>query len=435
MRPIHIGIIGLGTVGTGTVKILLENAGSIEARLGCPLKIKKIAELDLERDRGILLQRGMMTTRAEDVLEDPEIDIVVELIGGLEPAKSFLLRAMERGKHVVTANKALLAHHGEEIYRLAREKSLDVGFEASVGGGIPILRALKEGFAANNIQAVYGIVNGTGNYILSKMTDEGGNFAQVLAEAQQKGYAEQDPSFDVQGIDSAHKLVILASLAFGSLIPLERVYVEGIVRISPLDIQHALQLGYRIKLLAITKRLGEEIEARVHPTLIPLDDPLANVNGVLNAIYVVGDAVGKNLFVGRGAGDMPTASAVVGDLIDIARNILKGQGGGRVPTLGFISPKIKDVRIREMETLSMEYYLRFSVVDRPGVLSQISGILGKHSISIGSVIQKERGPGEAVPVVMMTHEARERDIQLALSEIDQLEVILDRTNLIRVERS
>ena len=434
MRPIHVGIIGLGTVGTGTIRILLENACVIEARLGVPLKVKKIADIDLERDRDISLEREMLTPHAADILRDPEIDIVVELIGGLEPAKSFILQALNNGKHVVTANKALLAHHGEEVYRLALERSLDVGFEASVGGGIPILRALKEGFSANNVQAAYGIVNGTGNYILSKMANEGRDFAQVLAEAQEKGYAEQDPSFDIEGIDSAHKLVILASLAFGVPISLDRVYTEGIVRIGPIDIQHACQLGYRIKLLAITKRLGEEIEARVHPTLIPQESPLANVNGVLNAIYVVGDAVGKNLFVGHGAGDMPTGSAVVGDIIEIARGILKGQGGGRVPLLGFSLPGMKNVQIKEMSGLCLEYYLRFSVLDRPGVLSLISGILGKHSISIASVIQKEHGPGEAVPVVMMTHEAREQNIQEALFEIDRLEVVLDQTNLIRVER-
>ncbi|MBI2877001.1 MAG: homoserine dehydrogenase [Candidatus Tectomicrobia bacterium] len=434
MRPIYVGIIGLGTVGTGTVRILQENARTIEARLGTPMRVKRIADIDLERDRGILLEPGVLTPRAADVLDDPEIDIVVELMGGLEPARRFLLQALENGKHVVTANKALLAHHGEEIYRLARERSLDVGFEASVGGGIPIIRALREGFAANQIQSVYGIVNGTSNYILSKMTDEGGDFAQVLAEAQRMGYAEQDPSFDVQGTDSAHKLTILASLALGTPVAFSSVYTEGITQITPLDIQYARQLGYRIKLLAIAKRLDEEIEVRVHPTLIPQEDPLANINGVLNAIYVVGNAVGKNLFVGRGAGDLPTGSAVVGDLLEIGRNILRG-GGGRVPPLGFAHRDVVEVRIRDLSNLGSEYYLRFSVVDKPGVLSQISGILGKYSISIASVLQKERGPGEAVPVVMMTHEAQERDVQAALREIDQLDVILDRTNLVRVEQA
>lgn len=433
MRPINIGIIGFGTVGAGTVRILRENARIIEARLGDPIRVKRIADIDLERDRGISLEPGILTPRATDVLEDPEIDIVVELIGGLEPARSFVLRALENGKHVVTANKALLAHHGEEIYRLAQEKSLNVGYEASVGGGIPIIRALREGFAANQIQLIYGIVNGTSNYILSKMTDEGGDFGQVLAEAQRMGYAEQEPSFDIQGTDSAHKLTILASLALGRPVGFQAVYTEGITRISPLDIQYARQLGYRIKLLAITKRLADEIEVRVHPTLIPQEDPLANINGVLNAIYVVGDFVGKNLFVGRGAGDLPTGSAVVGDILETGRDVRRGQGG-RVPPLGFAG-RGAEVRIRDLNSLRSEYYLRFSVVDKPGVLSQISGILGKYSISIASVLQKERGPGEAVPVVMMTHEAQERDVQAALREIDRLEVVLDQTNLIRVERN
>lgn len=433
-RPIYIGIIGLGTVGTGVYKILTMNTQTIKNRLGVSLEIRRIADLDLARDRGIPhLDKDLLTADACKVIDDPEIDIVVELIGGLEPAKTFILRALDKGKHIVTANKALLAHYGNEIFQKASQAALDIGFEASVGGGIPIIRAIREGFAANNIEAIYGIVNGTGNYILSRMTNEGGDFAQVLEEAQQRGYAEQDPSLDIEGIDSAHKITILASLAFGANIPLTKVYTEGISRISSLDIQYAQHLGYRIKLLAIAKRVGEGIDIRVHPTLLPQENPLANVDNVLNAIYVVGDAVGKNIFIGQGAGAMPTGSAVVGDIIEISRNILRGQGG-RVPAQGVLSPWIEDCPIRQIGEIKSEYYLRFMVVDRPGVLSRISGILGDHSISIASVLQKERGPKEGVPVVIMTHEALEKDIQLALKKIDQLEVVLTETTLIRAER-
>lgn len=433
-RPICIGIIGLGTVGVGLYQVLTGNAQTIENRLGVAIEIRRIADLDLERDRGIPdLDKAILTTDAYKVIDDPEIDIVVELIGGLEPAKTFILRALDKGKHVVTANKALLAHYGKEIFQNAFQASLDVGFEASVGGGIPIIKAIREGFAANNIEAIYGIVNGTGNYILSKMTNEGGDFAQVLEEAQRKGYAEQDPSLDIEGIDSAHKITILASLAFGTNIPLTKVYTEGITGISSLDIQYARHLGYKIKLLAIAKRVGEEIDIRVHPTLLLQENPLANVDNVLNAIYVVGDAVGKNMFVGRGAGAMPTGSAVAGDIIEISRDILRGQGP-RVPAHGLFRTAIKDYRIREIGEIESEYYLRFMVVDRPGVLSRISGILGDHSISIASVLQKERGPKDGVPVVMMTHEALERDIQLALGKINQLDVVLPKTTLIRAER-
>jgi homoserine dehydrogenase len=434
-RPIYVGIIGLGTVGTGVYKILTQNSSTIEKRLGVPVEIKCIADLDLEKDRGLPhLDRKLLTREADKVINDPEIDVVIELIGGLEPAKTLILSALEKGKHVVTANKALLAHYGPEIFQKANESLLDIGFEASVGGGIPIIKAIRESFAGNNIDTIYGIVNGTGNYILSKMTNEGGQFAQVLEEAQRKGYAEQDPSLDIEGIDSAHKITILATLAFGTNIDLEAVYTEGITSISSLDIEYARHLGYRIKLLAIAKKIDEEIDIRVHPTLLPQENLLANVDGVLNAIYVVGDAIGKNMFLGQGAGSMPTGSAIVGDIIEIGRNIIRGQGG-RVPPQGIFPTWIKDYPIRERGKIRSEYYLRFTVIDRPGVLSRISGILGAHSISIASVLQKERGAEDGVPVVMMTHEATEKDIQLALNEIDQLEVVLDKTILIRAERS
>jgi len=432
---IEVGIIGLGTVGTGVYRILTQNSSLIEGRLGVPIRIKRVADLDWERDRGLSDLRGdLMTTDAYKIINDPEIDIVIELIGGLEPARTYILEAIERGKHVVTANKALLAQHGSEIFRRAHERSLDIGFEASVGGGIPIIKAIRESFAGNNIEAIYGIVNGTSNYILSKMTDEGGEFSQVLSEAQQQGYAERDPSLDVEGIDAAHKIAILASLAYGARIDFSGLFIEGITNISPLDIQYARDLGYRIKPLALVKKIEGELDIRVHPTLLPQEGLLANVNGVLNALYVIGDAVGKNMFLGQGAGSLPTGSAVVSDIIDIARNILRGQGG-RVPPQGMVSAKIRDYPIRERGKIKSEYYLRFTVVDRPGVLSRISGILGAHSISIASVLQKERSSEDGVPVVMMTHEASERDIQAALKEIDQLEIVLDKTILIRAERS
>lgn len=429
-KSINVGIIGFGTVGSGTARILLENSDIIRRRLGVPVFLKKISDLDIKRDRGLKLGDVKLTTNASEIITDPDIDIVVELIGGYKPAKEFILDAFRNKKHVVTANKALLAVHGEELYAAAENAGVTLGFEASVAGGIPILKSLKEGLAANRIESIYGIVNGTCNYILTLMTNEGRKFEEVLKEAQAKGYAEANPTFDIDGIDSAHKLTILTMLAFGTPVKFDDVYTEGISKITPLDIEFAKDLGYKIKLLAITKMINGEIEARVHPTMIPGEFPISTVDGVFNALFVVGNAVGNTLFYGRGAGDMPTGSAVVADIIDISRDILSG-GMNRMPIAAF--RERMPLPIRKMEDITSCYYLRFSAIDKPGVLSRISGVLGGNNISIESVIQKGRKEAQAVPLVMMTHDARERDVRKALAEIDRMDCVGGPTMVIRVE--
>jgi len=432
MKKINVGIVGFGTVGTGTAKILIENSLLIEERVGTPIVVKKIADHDIEKEREINVDPAILTKDANEILNDPEIDIVVELIGGYGYAKEFILKAIDKGKHVVTANKALLAVHGDEIFRAAYRKGVDIGFEASVGGGIPIIRALKEGLVANRIESIYGIVNGTTNYILTKMTAEGKKFGDVLKKAQEKGYAEADPTFDVEGVDAAHKLAVLISLAYGVRIRFEDIYTEGISKITPLDIEFAREFGYRIKLLAITKDDRGKIEARVHPTMLKESAMLANVDGVFNAIYVTGDAVGSTMFYGRGAGMMPTGSAVVSDIADIARNIIK-KSHQRVPPLGCSEGCIKDAKVKDISETVNHYYIRFSAMDKPGVLSKISGILGENNISISSMIQKGRQVGGSVPIVMMTHEAKEKDVRKALDEIDRLPVVHEKTVFIRIE--
>ena len=429
-KSITVGIIGFGTVGAGTARILIENAEIIRRRLGSPVTLKKISDLDVKRDRGISLKGVQLTTNAQEVLTDPEIDIVVELIGGYKPAKEFILEAIKNKKHVVTANKALLAVHGEEIYAAAEKSGTSLGFEASVAGGIPILAAIRNGLAANNIKSIHGIVNGTCNYILTLMTNAGRKFEEVLKEAQAMGYAEADPTFDIEGIDSAHKLAVLTMLTYGTPVKFEEIYTEGISNISPLDIDFARDLGYKIKLLAITKMVDGEIEARVHPTMLPEEYPIATVDGVYNALSVVGDAVGSTMFYGRGAGDMPTGSAVVSDIMDIGRDILSGCAN-RSPVAAF--RERSTLKIRKMDDISSCYYLRFAAIDRPGVMSRISGVLGKNNISISSVIQKGRKAAEAVPVVMMTHEAVERDVRSALDEINKMDCVAGPTMVIRVE--
>jgi homoserine dehydrogenase len=426
---IAIGIIGFGTVGSGTVKILLSNQGIIRERTGFDLILKRISDLDVSRDRGVRLPDGILTKNAEDILDDPEIDIVVELIGGIHPAKDFILRAVRNRKHVVTANKALLATEGNEIFKEAEKFGVEVGFEASVAGGIPIIKVMREGLVANRILSVYGIINGTSNYILSRMTEEGIEFSHALKEAQELGYAEADPTFDVEGIDSAHKLTILASLAYNIPLSYADVYKEGITRITPQDIAFASELGYKIKLLTIAKAADEEVELRVHPTMIPSDYLISKVDGVFNAIYVEGDAVGATLYYGRGAGDLPTGSAIVSDIVDISRN-KRMNATGRVP---LIKTATSSMKIRKMDEVRSMYYFRFSAFDSPGVLSKISGILGDNNISIASVIQKGRRVGGAVPLVVLTHQAKEKDVLRAISFIDNLPVVTDRTHFIRVE--
>jgi homoserine dehydrogenase len=433
MKEITVGLIGFGTVGSGVAKILQENAGLIERRVGTKIILKKIADIDLDTDRGIKLNSGVLTPRAEEVIDDPDIGIVMELMGGIEPAKGLILRAIQNGKHIVTANKALLALHGDEIFRTAQRFGVDVNFEASVGGGIPLIRSIKEGLVANRIQSIFGILNGTSNYILSKMTDEERNFQDVLKEAQAKGYAEADPTYDVEGTDAAHKLAILIRLAFGTSFQFRDVFINGISEITAHDIQFVREFGYRIKLLAIAKMDQGKLEARVHPTLIPGHHLLSTVDGVFNAIYIKGDAVGPTLFYGQGAGKMPTGSAVVSDLVELGRNLLVQAKGRRVPLLSYQESSIEKVPLKKIDDVVMSYYMRFAALDRPGVLSKISGILGKNDISISAVIQKGRKIKGAVPLVMMTHEAKERNVRRALKEIDRLNVISGKTTLIRAE--
>jgi len=429
-KAIHIGIIGFGTVGTGTAKILLKKERELRRKAGFPIVLKKIADLDTKRKRGIALSQGVLTDDVDAVLNDPDIDIIVELIGGIHQAKEIVLKAINKGKHVVTANKALLAEEGTEIFKAAENNKVDIGFEASVAGSIPIIKVVRESLIGNSLNNIYGIINGTANYILTKMTEEGVEFERVLKEAQALGYAEADPTFDIEGIDSAHKLTILASLAFGIPISFEKVYTQGITGITPLDIQFASEFGYRVKLLAIAKRTGKEIELRVHPTMLPKDDLISGVGGVFNAIFVDGDAAGEALYYGKGAGEMPTGSAVVSDIVDIARNIMTG-ASERIR--GMNRAGNSDLKIKKMEDIRTSYYLRFSAIDKPGVLSRISGILGDHNISIESMIQKGRKKEKAVPLVMMTHEAREKDMVQALKEINRLSIVSGKTMYIRVE--
>jgi homoserine dehydrogenase len=434
MDEIQVGLIGWGTVGCGLVKVLEDNSRMLQERLGVPLRLKKVVDVDLERPRPIALPREILSDRVEDILGDDDIRIVVELIGGMEPARTFLLEAMKRGKQVVTANKALLAVHGSELFAAALKHRVNIAFEAAVGGGIPLIRALREGLAANRIGHIYGILNGTANYILTRMAREETTFAEALSEAQAHGFAEADPTLDVEGVDAAHKIAVLSSLAYCCELDFDQVHIEGITQIDPSDIQFAEDFGYQIKLLAISRNAGERIEVRVHPTMIPQEHMLAKVEGAYNAIHISGDAVGDVMLYGQGAGMMPTGSAVASDLVDLGRDLLVG-GGVRIPPLACEGGAVVRREIKPMDELVINYYFRFSAVDQPGVLSKISGILGNHDISIASVIQKGRQVKGSVPVVMMTHEARECDVRLALAEIDKLQVVTAPTRLIRVEKN
>ena len=426
---INIGIIGFGTVGTGTAKTLIQNRKLLRERTGVDINLRRIADLDIKRDRGLKLAKGVLINNADSLISDPDIHIVVELIGGTTIAKDILLKAIRNGKHVVTANKALLATHGKEIFKAAEKANVQVGFEASVAGGIPIIKIISEGLVANRIKSIYGIINGTTNYILSKMSDENAEFSDVLKEAQKLGYAEADPTYDIEGIDSAHKISILASLAYGTQFSLKDVYREGISKISSMDIEFARELGYKLKLLAIAKETNGKVELRVHPTMVPEEFLLSKVDGVFNAVYVDGDAVGSTLYYGRGAGDMPTGSAVVSDIVDISCNIVN-KTIGRNP---LFSRSQKGKNLLKMDDVRSMYFFRFSAIDKPGVLSRISGILGKYNISIASVIQKDRKEGKAVPLVVLTHRAREKDVRTAVKEINKLQIVTDKTVVIRVE--
>ena len=434
MRKISVGIIGFGTIGSGVVKILQDNSDIIKKRLGVIVEVTKIADLDITTDRGIKVNPKILTTDAQEVINHPEVNVIVELIGGYEPARSLILQAINAGKHVVTANKALLAKHGSEIFSISEDQQVSIGFEAAVGGAIPIIRAIRESFVANKIYSIEGIVNGTANYILSKMSDEHCSFDLALKEAQEKGFAEADPTFDIEGIDSAHKIAILSQLAYGTSVKFEDITIQGISSVTIHDIECAREFGYRVKLLAISKFDGDFVDIRIHPAMIPQSNPMANVNGVLNAVRVCDDLMEENILMGHGAGSLPTGSAVIADIIEIARDILSGSKL-RVPPHSFQNSEIKTIPILNIESIDSEYFLRFSVLDNPGVLSRISGILGQHSIGIQSVIQKGRcNEGRGVPLIMMTHRANEKNIQLALREIDELEVVCEKPNFIRVEK-
>ncbi len=431
MNVVNIGLIGAGTVGCGVAKILFENSGLIEKRTGIKINIKKIADIDINRKRPVQIPKRIFTTDAWQVINDPDIPIIVELVGGTKIAKDFVMGALNNKKHVVTANKALLAHHGKEIFATATKNNVNIGFEASVGGGIPIIISNKESYVANNIKSIYGIMNGTCNYILSTMSKEGLDFDVVLKSAQEKGYAEADPSFDIDGIDAAHKLSILIMLSYGQFIRFNKFYVEGIRNISNLDISYSDELGYVIKLLAIAKAKETGIEAGVYPALVKKGTQMADVSGAFNAIYMVGDALGPTMLYGMGAGMMPTGSAVVGDITQIAKTLNNTYNNCYIPR--FFEDKNYSNLI-PMSEKTGNYYLRFQVKDKPGVLGKITNVLGKHSISIESVIQKGKEPnGGDVQVVMMTHESREKDLKNAIKKINRFSFVNNRSNFIRIE--
>src|SRR5512141_1817510 len=433
IKPINVGLLGIGTVGGGTFTVLQRNAEEITRRAGRPIRITVVADKNVEMAKKVTNGACRVTDDAFSVVADPEVDIVIELIGGYGVAKELVLKAIENGKHVVTANKALLALHGTEIFAAAQRKGVMVAFEAAVAGGIPIIKALREGLTANRIEWIAGIINGTTNFILSEMRDKGLAFDTVLREAQRLGYAEADPTFDVEGIDAAHKLALLSSIAFGVPINIDAAYTEGISRLAAADIRYAEQLGYRIKLLGITKRTPAGIELRVHPTLVPVRRLIANVEGVMNAILVKGDAVGATLYYGAGAGAEPTASAVVADLVDVTR-MHTADPEHRVPHLAFQPDQLSNVPILPMAEVVTSYYLRMRVVDRPGVLADITRILADHEVSIDAMVQKEPSEGEEqVDIIMLTHETREKHINAAIAAIENLAVVTGKVTRIRLE--
>ena len=432
MKEINIGLIGFGTIGTGVVKLLRQNEELITKKLGARLVLKKIADVNITTPRDVKVNKSLLTTDARDIINDQDISIVIELMGGYEPARTFVLEAIAKGKHIVTANKALLATHGNQIFPTAQKNAVDIGFEASVGGTIPIIKTLKESLVANKINSIMGIMNGTCNFILTKMTDEDKPFDVVLKEAQNLGFAEADPTFDIEGVDTAHKMAIILSLAYGKKVNLKDIYLEGITKIGREDIAFARELGYRIKLLAIAMLRNGSVEARIHPTMIPSGHLLANVNRNFNAFHIVGDASGPVFLFGQGAGMMPTASAVFSDIMDIARDVLNGNNG-RGPLRSIKESAMTQIKLIPMDNIETKYYFRFSALDRPGVLSKISGILGKYNISIEACIQKARVKRGSVPIVMTTYKAKEKDVQKALEKINRLDIVQGETILIRVE--
>ena len=425
---LRIGVAGLGTVGVGTVRLLAEHADLLAQRCGRRLEVAAVSARERNRDRGVDVSAARWYDDAQGLAADADIDVVVELIGGADGVALDLCRAaIKAGKHVVTANKALIAGHGSELAALAESAGVALGYEAAVGGGIPIVKALREGLAANRVDRVYGILNGTCNYILSAMRESGRDFAEVLAEAQRLGYAEADPGFDVDGVDSAHKLAILASLAFGCRLDFDAVHIEGIRHISPLDIDYALELGYHIKLLGIAGLTERGLEQRVHPCMVSVDVPIAHVDGVFNAVVAEGDFVDRTMFSGRGAGAGPTASAVVADLADIARNRI-------LPVFGIPASELAEIPAAPMENHFGAYYIRLMVVDRPGVMADVTAALRDAEVSVEALIQRGRNPGDVVPVVLTTHETEERAMRQALSRIGELDTVLEAPHMIRIEQ-
>jgi homoserine dehydrogenase len=433
VEPVKVGLLGLGTVGGGTVNVLRRNGREIARRAGRGIEITHAAARDLNKPRICDTSGIELSTDPMAIVDNSEVQIIVELIGGENLAHEVVMRAIEQGKHVVTANKALIAKHGNEIFAAARDKGVMVAFEAAVAGGIPIIKAIREGLAGNHIQWLAGIINGTGNFILTEMRDKGRDFEDVLAEAQQLGYAEADPTFDVEGIDAAHKLTILASIAFGIPLQFDAIYTEGITHITRDDVAFAEELGYRIKHLGITKNADKGIELRVHPTLIPERRLIANVDGVMNAVLVMGDAVGPTLYYGAGAGDEPTASAVVADLVDVVR-ALTSDPENRVPHLAFQAEALSDTPILKMAEVETAYYLRMQAYDKPGVMADVTRILAEHNISIEAIIQKEPAPGmDTVSVIMLTHRVAEGNMDDAIAKIEALEAIEGKITRIRME--
>ena len=431
MKKINLGIIGFGNVGQGVIKILRDKKPFLSEKIGIDINIKKICDKDISTKRKISVDKQMLTKDAKAIINDSQIDIVVELMGGIHPAKEYISEALKKGKNIVTANKALLAQEGQELFALARDRGKNIYFEASCGAGIPIIKALREGLVANRFNSIFGILNGTSNYILSSMSRNNCDFTDALNEAKQKGFAEKDPTLDIEGIDSAHKLVLLTYLCFGRLINLNDIFIEGISRVSLTDVTFASELGFEIKLLAIAKKVNDELEVRVHPTLIPKKHLLASVSGVFNAIYVSCDLAGELLFYGPGAGQFSAASAVIADVVDLTQDIKAGLFRS---TSNIIQDK-SIRKLRKVDESESRYYIRFMAVDRPGVLAKISGVLAKFGISIASVTQKERKKAHVVPIMMIIHEAKEKDLAAALGEIARVEVIKEKPVAIRIEET
>lgn len=430
MKKVSIGLVGFGNVGAGVIKILRDRKAFLAEKTGMEFVIKRICDKDVTTKRNVVVDKDILTKNINEILDDPQIDILVELMGGVHPAKEFITQALLKGKHVVTANKALLAEHGKELFALAHDRDKSIYFEASVGAGIPILKSLREGLVANKFKDIFGIVNGTSNYVLSQMSQYGCDFAEAVKGAQKKGFAEKDPTLDIEGIDSAHKLVILTYLGFGKLVEMKDLFIEGISRITVQDVEYAKDLGFEIKLLAIAKNVNGELDLRVHPTLVPKGHMLASVNGVFNAMYVASDLAGDLMFYGPGAGQLAAASAVVSDVVDLSQNMKAGMFR---PKLNIIEDKSIH-KLRKIDEIQGRYYVRLIVMDKPGVLAKIASVLAKFGISIASVTQKERiARMGSVPIVMISHEAREKNLRLALDAINKLDAVTQKALAIRIE--